>query len=48
MKKSIMVWLEEDDKKMVIEAAYKNRVAVAAWVRSVIVEVAREQTGGAK
>lgn len=48
MKKPIQIWLEESDMKVVDAAAYKSRVARASWIRSVIIEVAKDQTKGDK
>lgn len=47
-KKAIMVMLEEADRELVKEAAYRQRMATASWIRNIIVAEAINQTGGAK
>jgi hypothetical protein len=46
--KSIMIWLEESDKKIIEDAAHKERIATAAWARNVLVSIASEQMGVAR
>lgn len=43
MKKTIMVKLDEADKKLVEDAAYANRISMAAWIRNLIVAEAIAQ-----
>ena len=42
---SIVVYLSADDKKLVEDAAHKNRVRVSSWARSVLVDTAQDQLG---
>jgi uncharacterized protein (DUF1778 family) len=44
-KTTIMIRLDEEDKRLVSDAAYAVRLSMAAWVRNVIVIEAKEQLG---